>query len=108
MRILRELRAQSVKRAIGHIELRAAAFLVTLKYLIERLRGVTGKRNNKIEQHLHTARSPSRRKVWFCSRALRARTRTYARKRVASGRLVNEIGESPLPLTAALQRFSDR
>jgi hypothetical protein len=57
MRILRDLCAQCVKRAVGHVELRARALLITLKYLIERLQGVTGKREKKIQLATWTYRA---------------------------------------------------
>ena len=72
VRILRKFCAQRVNCAVRDVELGARAFLVAPEYLIERLWVESfgefvdeffGKQRKE-----RTARSPSRRRTWFCSR----------------------------------------
>jgi len=72
VRILRKFCAQRVNCPVRDVELGARAFLVALEYLVERLwvesfdqflDEILGKQRKE-----HTARSPSRRRTWFCNR----------------------------------------
>ena len=72
VRILRKFCAQRVNRAVRDVELGARAFLVAPEYLVERLWVESfGKFIDEFfgkPRKERTARSPSRRRTWFCNR----------------------------------------
>ena len=72
VRILRKFCAQRVNCPVRDVELGSRAFLVAPEYLVERL--WVELFDNFVDEFFekqrkeHTARSPSRRRIWFCNR----------------------------------------